>query len=82
MPMYEYGCLACDSRFDRLRRMDQDDNGVTCPRCGGAHVQRRLSVFAAHSRGASGAAETTTVTTGGGGGCGAGCCGGGCASRN
>jgi putative FmdB family regulatory protein len=84
MPMYEYGCLACDSRFDRLRRMDQDDSGVTCPRCGGAQVQRQMSVFAAHSRGGSASMSEASapVSSGGGGGCGGGCCGGGCATRN
>lgn len=81
MPMYEYGCLVCDSHFDRLRRMDQNDSGVTCPSCGSVQVQRRLSVFAAHSRG--GATSMTDVAAPAtGGGCGAGCCGGGCATRN
>ena len=82
MPMYEYGCLACNTNFDRLRRMDQDDDGVTCPHCGGARVQRRLSVFAAHSRGTSAVVAESAPRATGGGGCGAGCCGGGCASRN
>ncbi|NTU79654.1 MAG: zinc ribbon domain-containing protein [Chloroflexales bacterium] len=83
MPMYEYGCLACNSRFDRLRRMDQDDSGVICPRCGGEQVQRRLSIFAAHTRGApTTAAETTSTAPTSHGGCGSGCCGRGCASRN
>ncbi|NNJ10062.1 zinc ribbon domain-containing protein [Chloroflexales bacterium ZM16-3] len=53
MPMYEYGCLSCNSRFDRLRRMDQDDAGVTCPICHSESIQRHLSVFASHSRGAT-----------------------------
>lgn len=82
MPMYEYGCLACNSRFDRLRPMSQDDTGVTCPRCGGEQVQRRLSVFAAHTRGAGAAVAESAAPSTSGGGCGAGCCGGGCASRN
>jgi putative FmdB family regulatory protein len=83
MPMYEYGCTACDSHFDRLRRMDQDDNGVTCPSCGSVHVQRRMSVFAAHTRsGGGGVTEASAPVLSGGGGCGAGCCGGGCATRN
>lgn len=82
MPMYEYGCLACNNHFDRLRRMGQDDAGITCPQCGGAQVRRRLSVFAAHTRGGGVAvAEPAPVATSGGG-CGGGCCGGGCASRN
>lgn len=83
MPMYEYGCLACDSHFDRLRRMGQDDAGVTCPHCGGEQIRRRLSVFAAHTRGGDSTAVVEPVASAAsGGGCGAGCCGGGCASRN
>lgn len=75
MPMYEYGCLACNSRFDRLRRMDQTDADVVCPRCHSEQVQRRLSTFAAHSRDAAGvsAAATAPVASSGGG-----CCGGSC----
>ncbi|MEI6179457.1 MAG: zinc ribbon domain-containing protein [Chloroflexales bacterium] len=80
--MYEYGCLACNFRFDRLRRMDQDDSEILCPDCGGAHVQRHLSVFAAHTRGSlTTVAEAAPVATSPRG-CGNGCCGGGCASRN
>ncbi|HMQ30368.1 MAG TPA: zinc ribbon domain-containing protein [Chloroflexaceae bacterium] len=62
--------------------MGQDDAGVTCPHCGGEQVRRRLSVFAAHTRGGAAVAEPVATTTTSGGGCGAGCCGGGCASRN
>lgn len=81
MPMYEYGCLACDSRFDALRRMDQDDTGVVCPSCGASHVERRLSVFAAHTR-SGGASVTEMAPPAMSGGCGGGCCSGTCATRN
>ncbi|GAB4444375.1 MAG: hypothetical protein OHK0015_45630 [Chloroflexi bacterium OHK40] len=72
--MYEYGCQVCNSRFDRLRRMDEDDAGVTCPHCQSAQVQRQLSVFAAHSRGNSQARTEVAAPVASGGGC----CGGGC----
>jgi putative FmdB family regulatory protein len=73
MPMYEYGCLSCSSRFDRLRRMGQSDADVTCPSCQSDRVERRLSVFAAHSRGGGATvAETPAAPTAGG------CCGGSC----
>ena len=71
MPMYEYGCLSCSSRFDRLRRMGQSDADVTCPSCQSGRVERRLSVFAAHSRGAGSPVEATAAPSGG-------CCGGAC----
>jgi putative FmdB family regulatory protein len=81
MPMYEYGCLACNSRFDRLRRMDQDDTGVTCPTCQSESVQRRLSVFASYSRGAS-ASVAAEVAAPSGGTCSRNCSTCGCGTRN
>jgi putative FmdB family regulatory protein len=72
MPMYEYGCLSCSSRFDRLRRMGQSDTDVTCPSCQSDRVERRLSVFAAHSRGGAAVAEAPSAPATGG------CCGGSC----
>ena len=83
MPMYEYGCLECERRFDRLRRMNQDDSDVTCPTCASGRVARRLSTFAAVSRGLNGVShEPAPVATSSGGGCG-GCAGGcACSSRN
>ena len=72
MPMYEYGCKTCHGSFDRLRRMDQRDDDVACPHCGDAHVQRKLSVFAAFSKSADGAVAAATPAASGG------CCGGAC----
>ncbi|MCX7791007.1 MAG: zinc ribbon domain-containing protein [Chloroflexaceae bacterium] len=72
--MYEYRCLDCESRFDRLRRMDQDDSDVTCPDCQSAHIQRRLSLFATAARGSAAFSEAPAPSAGGG------CCGGGCCS--
>jgi putative FmdB family regulatory protein len=35
MPLYEYRCRECGSRFDRLERASAPKDG-TCPDCGGA----------------------------------------------
>lgn len=51
MPMYEYGCAACQEQFSLLRRMDQADTTIQCPACGSDQVHRHFSVFAAHSKG-------------------------------
>ncbi len=74
MPMYEYRCLACESRFDRLRRMDQDDADVTCPHCQSGQIQRRLSLFATATRSGAAPVEAPASASGGG------CCSGGCCS--
>ena len=44
MPIYEYRCLSCDERFEELVR--RPDDTAPCPQCGGAEVERLLSVFA------------------------------------
>lgn len=72
MPVYEYRCVACGVRFDKLVPMSAADARFACPDCG-AEAARQVSLFAAHSRGEGG--QVTSVA---GGGC-AGCSGGSCA---
>ena len=74
MPIYEYSCLSCESRFERLRPMSRMDDNAACPECDG-DSRRELSVFASFSASSNG--EVSAIA-GGGGGCG-GCGPGGCA---
>ncbi len=46
MPLYEYRCAACGSRFELLRRVGQGSEGVACPECGQADVDKEFSTFA------------------------------------
>ena len=71
MPIYEYVCSDCDSRFDQLRPVGRMDEPASCP-SGHVGAQRVLSTFAALSKDVFG--ESSAV--GGAGGCGG--CGGGC----
>ena len=50
MPIYEYRCEDCGSKFEKLVRRSSEDN-VECPSCGTKHVKTELSVFAAHANG-------------------------------
>jgi putative FmdB family regulatory protein len=51
MPIYEYRCDDCGTKFEKLvRRSDSD--GVTCPSCGEKHLTQQLSTFAAQVGGA------------------------------
>lgn len=73
MPLYEYHCEVCESRFE-LRRTTADSAApATCP-AGHGQVRRLLSVFATAGRSGSGPAPMSIPGGGGGGGC----CGGGC----
>ena len=43
MPIYEFECRACGTRFDRLQKLSDPDPD-TCPQCGAhAQVSRRLT---------------------------------------
>lgn len=46
MPIYEYRCIRCGSKFELMRRLSDDDEGVTCPDCGAGEPEKVLSLFA------------------------------------
>jgi len=72
MPIYEYICLKCEDRFERLTGVSSAE--PSCPSCGENRVRKQFSVFASPSPTPS----ATTVRSGGGAcGAGGGCCGGG-----
>ena len=49
MPLYEYACKTCANQFEALVRASETPE---CPACHGTALERRLSVFAAHTGGA------------------------------
>lgn len=51
MPIYEYRCEDCGSKFEKLVR--RSGEAVECPSCGAGHLKRELSTFAAHANGRS-----------------------------
>lgn len=71
MPIYEYHCPSCRTRFELLRPFARADDEAPCPACREAS-HRGLSLIA---RGRTGSASGATPS----GGCG-GCSGGHCAS--
>jgi putative FmdB family regulatory protein len=46
MPIYEYKCADCGTKFEKLVR---NGNGaeLTCPSCGEKHLQQEFSTFSA-----------------------------------
>jgi putative FmdB family regulatory protein len=49
MPIYEYVCLDCRTRFETLRPMRDADQPIACINCAGEHTARCLTVFYARS---------------------------------
>lgn len=74
MPLYEYYCPKCPSKYELLRPMTRADEPGTCPNGHGAST-RVLSVFAAVSKGGAGSFDANAMPSGGGCGCGGGGCG-------
>jgi putative FmdB family regulatory protein len=66
MPLYEYVCEKCDTRFEQLRPSRRMDDAASCPE-GHVRSHRVLSTFAALTKDSAGEMESV------GGGCGGGC---------
>lgn len=45
MPVYEFACKTCGQRFEEFTWSSADDNGATCPSCGGSETRKLISVF-------------------------------------
>jgi putative FmdB family regulatory protein len=67
MPIYEYRCESCDTRFERFVRAFGES--AACPECRSEATEKLLSTFAMGS--GSGAAAAGPSSPGR-------CCGGGC----
>jgi putative FmdB family regulatory protein len=73
MPLYEYRCRGCSHQFEILQRLGDGADGLACPRCQQAALDKQFSTFATSSGGAG--AEAAACDSGA---CDAGaCCGGG-----
>ena len=72
MPIYEYVCEDCDTRFERIVINKQQE--IACPKCTSKRAAIQLSVFATSNGSAGGASAKPSTNSGGGGSC----CGGGC----
>ena len=69
MPLYEYFCQKCETKFEQLRPMSASHEPATCPD-GHEGAMRLISLFAAVGTGEDGQPMSLA-----GGGCG---CGGAC----
>ncbi len=72
MPVYEYQCEACDSRFEEL--VLSSSMVVACPECTSTDLQKLLSTFQRTRVGGDMPVTAGAPAPRAGGGC----CGGGC----
>jgi len=65
MPIYEYSCQDCGTKFEKLVRRTAEASDLACPSCGEKRLQQELSTFAAHaSNGSSKSADMPTCPSG------------------
>jgi putative FmdB family regulatory protein len=60
VPLYEYRCSSCGSLFEVLRRVGQGSEGLACPDCGRAEVEKEYSTFAGSSAGRAGGSSCSS----------------------
>ena len=63
MPIYEYVCPECDTKFEKMRSFNQSDQPCECPSCKAA-ARRMLSTFAAFSSSMGGVPKAVSGTSG------------------
>ncbi len=61
MPIYEYFCPKCESKFELLRLISQANEGVLCPDCQ-VVAERLLSGFSCRTKSATGAVASVAGT--------------------
>ncbi|MDY6843325.1 MAG: zinc ribbon domain-containing protein [Thermodesulfobacteriota bacterium] len=49
MPIFEYSCLGCKEKFERLLLGNHEE--IECPICGGKNVEKLFSTFSFKSEG-------------------------------
>ncbi len=75
MPVYEYFCRSCNTKYDKLRPARDADAPVRCPSCSEENSVRTLSTFAVHGTSRVAAQGAMSESSGGCSGSCAGCSG-------
>jgi putative FmdB family regulatory protein len=79
MPIFEYICKSCSTKFEILHKSSKNQDSIVCPDCKSNDIKKLLSVFSA---GKSANSDFSGGCSGGscgmpsyGGGCSSGMCG-------
>jgi len=79
MPIFEYRCSDCSTKFEVLHKSGEKAEDVICPKCNSTKSKKLMSSFAASMDGGSGFSGNSyrddSGTSYSGGGCASGMCG-------
>ncbi len=65
MPIYEYQCQDCNTKFEKLVRRAAEAADVNCPSCGEKRLSQQYSTFSAHANGAQSQRQEAPACPGG-----------------
>jgi putative FmdB family regulatory protein len=65
MPIFEYLCEDCGTKFEKLVRNAPDAPELACPSCGKTHLKQEFSTFAPKVGGSASAAPAPPCANGG-----------------
>lgn len=77
MPVHEYKCLKCDSKYEVFHKVKEDTGKIICPKCNSNEYKKLLSGFSASVSSGSSSCESGScgINPHAGGGCHGGMCG-------
>lgn len=75
MPIFDYQCKDCGSRYDIYHKVREVAEDVVCPSCGSHSYTRLISAPMVAIAGSVSSTSSSSSTESSGGGC---CCGGAC----
>ena len=58
MPLYEYQCKTCESKFEVLQGINEANDELACPDCNSLNTTKIFSLFASVGNGRAAACDT------------------------
>lgn len=65
MPIYEYQCEDCNTRFDKFVRSMSSSFEVECPKCHSKHCKKSISLFGTSASGRAGSVSASSCAPSG-----------------
>lgn len=65
MPVYEYVCPDCETKFELKRNISDSDDNIKCPECERPAPERQFSVFCSVASSSGGSAMARPAGGGG-----------------
>ncbi len=60
MPIYEYRCTQCGSKFEKLVKLTTQPSEIECPKCGARRAEKTVSRFGTAGNSSSGGSSWGT----------------------